>query len=133
NAGILKANGLSGKVTQAWSDSDNPKTTVAANFDDFFSVTGTPGTDNYILTSLIEAIIPPGLDGDFNNDGKVDAADYVVWRKTDGTQPGYDEWRTNFGRTSGSGAGLDAAGVPEPSSLLLVLAACSLVACARRR
>ena len=25
------------------------------------------------------------LDGDFNNDGKVDAADYVVWRKGFGT------------------------------------------------
>ena len=68
-------------------------------------------------------------------DGAVDAADYVVWRKTDGTQPGYNLWRTNFGRTSGSGSGLDAAaGVPEPSALVLLLAAvCGLVACARRR
>jgi hypothetical protein len=40
-----------------------------------------------------------GLPGDFDGDGDVDAADYVVWRKTDGTQTGFDAWRTNFGRT----------------------------------
>jgi hypothetical protein len=58
-------------------------------------------------------------DGDFDGDGDVDAADYVVWRKTDGTQPGYDEWRTNFGRTAGSGSALSA--VPEPAAGLLVI------------
>ena len=57
---------------------------------------------------------PPG---DYNEDNNVDAADYVVWRKTlgatvtpysgadgDGSgsvQPGdYDVWRTNFGSTT---------------------------------
>ncbi len=61
----------------------------------------------------------PGLAGDYNNDGRVDAADYVVWRKNPGAfggdPAGYNTWRTNFGRTSGSGAALEsAAGVPEP-------------------
>ncbi|HJQ78703.1 MAG TPA: PEP-CTERM sorting domain-containing protein, partial [Lacipirellulaceae bacterium] len=65
----------------------------------------------------------PMLAGDFNEDGKVDAADYVVWRKTNGTEPGYNEWRTNFGRTSGSGASVEAAAaVPEPASIGLLLA-----------
>ncbi|HEY3393315.1 MAG TPA: PEP-CTERM sorting domain-containing protein, partial [Lacipirellulaceae bacterium] len=76
-----------------------------------------------------------GLDGDFNEDGKVDAADYVVWRKTDGTQPGYNLWRTNFGRTSGSGASVEAAAaVPEPASigLLLVMMATALGMIRRR-
>jgi autotransporter-associated beta strand protein len=56
--------------------------------------------------------------GDFNADGTVDAADYVVWRTNSGTQAGYDTWRSNFGNTAGSGA---AAGgglahtVPEPA------------------
>jgi hypothetical protein len=137
NQGILKANGLSGKVTEAWSDSNNPRITVAADIDNFFTVTGTPGTDNYILTSLIEGLPIPTLDGDFNGDGKVDAADYVVWRKNPGAHggdpAGYNLWRTNFGRTAGSGSGLDAAGVPEPSSLLLVAAAVAGLICARRR
>ncbi len=45
----------------------------------------------------------PTLQGDYNTDGVVDAADYVVWRKTDGANPaGYNTWRTNFGRTSGA-------------------------------
>jgi hypothetical protein len=103
-----------------------------ANFNDFFSVTGTPGMDDYILTSLIEGSVPP-RDGDFDGDGDVDAADYVVWRKTDGTQPGYDEWRTNFGRTSGSGSALGAGAVPEPSALILLVAAAAGIGCWRRR
>jgi hypothetical protein len=58
------------------------------------------------------------LPGDFNADGKVDAADYVAWRKTDNTPAGYTLWRTNFGRTAGSGSALSA--VPEPASAALV-------------
>jgi Ca2+-binding RTX toxin-like protein len=63
----------------------------------------------------------PGLRADGNGDGVVDAADYVVWRKTDLSQEGYNEWRTNFGRTSG-GAALGASAVPEPACLLLIVA-----------
>jgi hypothetical protein len=134
NMGILQANGLSGKTGQAWPhDGATPRTLVPADFNTFFSVTGTPGTDNYILTSLIEGLPDPGLDGDFNLDGKVDAADYVVWRKTDGTQAGYDEWRTNFGRTSGSGSALGSAAVPEPSALVLLAAAGAAFGGLRRR
>jgi hypothetical protein len=66
---------------------------------------------------------PDTLDGDFNGDGVVDAADYVVWRKTDGeNQSGYNLWRTNFGRTAGGGSSLSGA-VPEPGSSSLVLSA----------
>jgi hypothetical protein len=78
--------------------------------------------------------------GDFNNDGTVDAADYVVWRKTDGTQAGYVQWRANFGATSGAGSaaggGIEGATVsarltsalpisatiPEPVSIALAVA-----------
>jgi hypothetical protein len=66
-----------------------------------------------------------GLDGDFNDDGSVDAADYVVWRKDDGTPQGYDEWRANFGMPviigSGGGSGR-AAATPEPMTLGLLAA-----------
>jgi hypothetical protein len=70
------------------------------------------------------------LGGDFNNDQVVDAADYVAWRKTDGTPSGYNAWRTNFGRSVGNGAGAVAnTAVPEPTTLVmltLALAGCRL-------
>jgi hypothetical protein len=85
--------------------------------------------DNFRLVSLV----PEGLPGDFNNDGMVDAADYVVWRKNDGSQEGYDEWRTNFGRTSGGPAVGGANAVPEPSAMALVIWAVVATICVRRR
>ena len=64
------------------------------------------------------------LPGDFNFDGTVDAADYVVWRKNFGTQTSYDVWRSHFGQTATSGAATSTnATIPEPSTLVLFLAA----------
>ncbi|MEX2309368.1 MAG: PEP-CTERM sorting domain-containing protein [Pirellulales bacterium] len=62
---------------------------------------------------------------DFNRDGAVDAADYVVWRKNGGTEAEYNLWRTNFGATTGAGSGvkvesLTSTAVPEPASILLL-------------
>jgi hypothetical protein len=62
------------------------------------------------------------LAGDFNGDGKVDAADYVVWRKGAASQTDYDTWRMNFGAPAGSGS-LAGAAVPEPGTLIQLLAA----------
>lgn len=72
------------------------------------------------------------LTGDFNSNGVVDAADYVVWRANLGagySQADYNTWRSNFAAT-GSGLALtnSIAGVPEPKTLGLlsvVLIACS--------
>jgi hypothetical protein len=73
----------------------------------------------------------PGIAGDYNNDGKVDAKDYVIWKNGSPLQnetvtPGsntiedYNVWRASFGNHTGSGAGLaSGASVPEPGSLLL--------------
>jgi hypothetical protein len=66
--------------------------------------------------------VPPAIDGDFNKDGIVNAADYVVWRKNDGTQAGYDDWRAQFGEAADSGAGaIENAAIPEPMTLILLL------------
>jgi hypothetical protein len=77
--------------------------------------------------------IPAGLDGDYNQDGTVDMADYVAWRKDPssfgGDPDGYDAWRQNFG-ASQAGAGA-AAGVPEPATAVLLLLS-SLVFLKRR-
>jgi hypothetical protein len=84
--------------------------------------------------------IRAALPGDYNDDGKVDAADYVTWRKNEGAPAGtlpndidggtigppqYDTWRAHFGEPSNAGAAAAAnsssnAAVPEPSSLILL-------------
>jgi hypothetical protein len=90
--------------------------------------------------TLVRLTVVPGMDlpGDYNLDGTVDAADYVVWRKTDGTQGGYNAWRNNYGRTAAAAAASPAANiaVPEANSLLLASIAIALLcghAASRRR
>ncbi len=80
-----------------------------------------------------DSICSVAIPRDFNHDGTVDAADYVVWRNGLGTiytQNDYDAWRAHFGQTAGSGAagyplGASAeslsAAVPEPSTFVLLL------------
>jgi hypothetical protein len=70
------------------------------------------------------------ISSDYNDDGAVDAADYVVWRRAPnsfgGVPGGYNTWRANFGQPSGSGAIFDSPpnnAIPEPGRLgMLVLA-----------
>jgi hypothetical protein len=91
-----------------------------------------PGGNGQILQLIQTA--EPGLEGDHNNDGIVDAADYVAWRKlnTDG-EAGYTAFVQNFGEgTPGSGGG-GGGQVPEPTAMLLgVLAAGATLAIRRR-
>ncbi len=70
---------------------------------------------------------------DFNHDGIIDAADYVVWRMNGGDQAAYDLWLANFGTTvaTGSAAHIDTrttGAVPEPATaLMLILMGSSLL------
>jgi hypothetical protein len=65
--------------------------------------------------------VSAALAGDYNSDGSVNVADYVVWRKTGGTQAQYNLWRANFGATAGSGQGsFRAIAAPEPNVVALV-------------
>jgi hypothetical protein len=83
--------------------------------------------DNAGNTSIDLQVTSTGLPGDFNLDGKVDAADYVLWRKDPSSflPATYDTWRANFGNPpgAGSGAGLNGGAVPEPGACVLLLAA----------
>jgi autotransporter-associated beta strand protein len=86
--------------------------------------------------------LPLGLEGDYNQDGVVDAADYVVWRKNVGAETlpnrgqgisgivgdeDYNVWRSRYGDASTEGAetGVSSAAVPEPNGSLLALVAVS--------
>ncbi len=78
-------------------------------------------------------VTPGPLDGDYNHDGSVDAADYTVWRDTLGSTTNLDAdgdhdlrvdeddyaiWKWTFGNGSGSAA---VASVPEPGIAILTL------------
>jgi hypothetical protein len=93
-----------------------------------------PGTDIYIKSMEIIRAAQPGQPGDHNGDGKVDAADYVAWRKTPGAfggdPGGYNTWRENFGE-GGAGGGN---AVPEPTTIAsLGIAIAGLVLAFARR
>jgi autotransporter-associated beta strand protein len=70
---------------------------------------------NYGATLVSLAV---GLTGDFDQNGAVDAADYVWWRKFDGTPAAYESWRSNFGTTAPSASGT-AIAIPEPRTWML--------------
>jgi len=95
-----------------------------------------PGGFSYALNdnagaTTIELIVSSGATpGDYNGDTKVNAADYVTWRKdpttfggNEGANPsGYVTWRENFNVNAASGSGLDGpSAVPEPSSIALLM------------
>ena len=128
-----------GNVNNGWTTQLN--TVVAAdgtiNFNGFwgdYQLDINGQTYNLTLSkgqNVYSLVIKPG---DYNADGAVDAADYVIWRsaldsgdlRADGNGNGaidsadYDVWRLNFGTIYGSGSGL-VARVPEPAAALLLL------------
>lgn len=81
--------------------------------------------DNTVATTIDLVVTSTALAGDYNADGRVDAADYVLWRKNPaahgGDPAGYNTWRANFGATAGSGSALGAGAVPEPAAIALFL------------
>ena len=82
--------------------------------------------------------VAPAIPGDYNNNFIVDAADYVIWRKTGGTPTAYNTWRTHFGQSSGSGATGSASAsnsaIPEPTGIsLTALGLAALALLARQR
>ncbi len=110
------------RVVEFLQDGKTVRVRTYSPFHDLYR-TGPDYEFTFTLSSL------PILPGDYNRDGKVDMADYVVWRSTAG-QSGYfaadgngdhvvdaldyNLWRSHFGQTAGAGAG-EAAAVPEPA------------------
>ena len=109
--------------------------------------TNVAGTFSFNDFTFDGEVVPTGmptvLAGDFNDNGTVDAADYVVWRSglatqlqlvNETTSPGvvdaedYGVWQGNFGAVASSqGASITQSTivVPEPMSAVLVLCVAS--------
>jgi hypothetical protein len=118
--------------------------TLAGTFDVVtpgYSVDYGSGSNSQITLNAV----PVGVQGDYNNNGVVDAADYVVWRnggplqnEVTGVTPGsvtledYDAWRARFGNTSGAGSSSGGA-VPEPAAAALVLSVAGALTLGFRR
>jgi fibronectin-binding autotransporter adhesin len=88
----------------------------------------------------ITGVLSVSLPGDYNQNGKVDAADYVLWRKSPGTYggnpAGYNAWRANFGQPPGSGSGTvgtASAAVPEPTASVLLISMVASLSFLRRK
>ncbi len=142
-----------------WSDGtdsiaeDNPVPGTSDSVDrDVFNGTSA----SQLAAQKMQTLIP----GDYNHDGAVGTADYLVWRKAmssplysyystvylaaDGDRndvvnaADYTVWRSQFGKTasgSGSGSSVDVvSAVPEPTTVFLLFSgALSLVLCRMRR
>jgi hypothetical protein len=82
---------------------------------------GSAFNPNHIVLSNF---LPNTLPGDFNDDGVVDGADFVMWRKVDLGPAAYNTWRQHFGESLGGGSSADVfdGAVPEPSSSLALAA-----------
>jgi hypothetical protein len=101
----------------------------------FVRVAGSSANLQLYELELSAALLAIALPGDYNADGIVNAADYVVWRNTvgqsgaglaadgDGDQvvslADYGIWKANFGRSSSAGSALFVA-VPEPHAHTLL-------------
>ena len=98
-------------------------------------------------TGLLNVTTLPsvGVPGDYNGNGAVDAADYVLWRNGGPLQnevdnagvvdaQDYVEWKARFGNTSGSGSGSlsTSSAVPEPTAFMLAFLAIGTLAAVRR-
>jgi autotransporter-associated beta strand protein len=97
-----------------------------------------PSTFKYSLFDTGSTInLRVSILGDFNFDNKVDAADYVVWRKglgTTYTAADYNLWRAHHGEVAGAGSGVGAGpAVPEPATAALLFVAFLTLVFRRRR
>jgi len=82
------------------------------------------GSDPLSGNTLVSFSLAPTSPGDFNGNGAVDAADYVIWRDGLGTLftlSDFNFWRSHFGQIAGNGTSADVNGtaIPEPMTALM--------------
>jgi hypothetical protein len=103
--------------------------TFTIKYDDSSAGLNGGSFSNFVTLTSAQA----SLTGDYNDDGIVNAADYVVWRKDPaahgGDPQGYNDWRTHFGEMTEGGSASALGAAPEPAcSALLLVALVSLCA-----
>jgi hypothetical protein len=103
-----------------------------------FVTTPPSGPGDLVGVNLNLSVVASAVPGDYNGNGIVDAADYVLWRKYQGTThvlpndltggtigaAQYTTWRSHFGQPAGSGSGATGsanAAVPAPATLVLLM------------
>jgi hypothetical protein len=116
------------------------------SFDLTFITGGPTAATGAIYIDDVSAAAGTMLSGDYNDDGAVDAADYVIWRDTLGSTTNraadangsgtveaddYSVWTQNFGRTSGAGGTSDMP-VPEPATLVMLFVVTARISLGRR-
>jgi hypothetical protein len=99
-----------------------------------FREPGASGVSNNVAPPIFDFVEAEAI-GDYNQDGTIDAADYIVWRKNEGTtnmlpndpiggmigEAQYNQWRAQFGQSAGSRSSANAnAHVPEPVTLAML-------------
>jgi autotransporter-associated beta strand protein len=85
---------------------------------------------NNASNTSIDLLVAAAAVGDWNGDTKVNAADFVTWRKDEagnggvegGNPSGYVTWRENFDLNAGAAVTFSTQAVPEPGSFILLLA-----------
>jgi ELWxxDGT repeat protein len=103
----------------------------------------------HLNASAQELLLAVTVAGDFNQDGVVGAADYVLWRNSEGgsdlvpsadangdgavNSADYEVWRQNFGLTAAALGSMVGTTVPEPTTSVLVIAPLLATGGVRRR
>jgi hypothetical protein len=124
----------------------SPDDIIPNSFQFYFNKTGSccvigPHTLTLYIDNVRFGTDPDAVEGDYNGNFVVDAADYTIWRDTlgsttdlraNGDDTGgslgvidaadYAFWKSQFGLGGGSGS-LSSAAVPEPASALLLVVA----------
>ncbi len=106
------------------------------NTDPFFIAAATDEISAHTLDNVALPWVENQLDslivpGDFDFEGDVDGADFLVWQRGESPQPlavsDLGGWQENFGRPMGALSGISVS-MPEPSTIALLLTTIALIA-----